>query len=354
MNLNLLKGILIVFVIFDHNEYARSVVPAFLKGMSFHVIAFLTIPFLRKSMPLRSPDFAAYLFRLYYPFFLLTLALGTFVAITSEKPFQEHAKVVLFALYNGQAQTLDAATSMGLLWFLPSLISITVVRAVIEQGTLLFARSAIASLAVLHFYIGLIGLQYQHYFPMGLLPALYVLPLAYLGVTLQRRAFDQLKVGTALLATGICYAAAKAVQMHLNLSYEVGFMLIGDATKPLALIVNDAEGVFGTLFLFQVARTAQRWFALFESSGRYSMQVYLGHAFVALVAYRLSGLLPLSIGVELRLIITVFATAAISTLLAHLVMSQTFSRRLLFPKRVSDLDPRARRFQSPSSGPSHL
>ncbi len=137
MNLNFLKGMLIILVVVDHNEFTRGLFRDFFLGLSFHVIGFMAIPFLKPALAWHSADAGAYAARLFYPFFIVTCSLWTVVSLLGNDAWLDRMGLLGLALYSGNAEVLKAATQMGLLWFLPSFISIVFIRAFIEgAGTL--------------------------------------------------------------------------------------------------------------------------------------------------------------------------------------------------------------------------
>ena len=334
MNPNVLKGLLIILVILDHNDFARSVMPGFLRGLSFHVVGFMALPFLRDSMRPFTAQFVQYAFRLYYPFALVTCVLALAAYFVKDVPAPNHIQATLLALYSGNWKVLDQVTGMGLLWFLPSLVSLLFLRALVESLPR-FAGAALLALAcVAHFFVGFIKPPAQAFFPMGLLPALYVLPLAYLIALVHKRALERIPTWLAVLLTVGVFAAVKLVQMRMNFTNEIGFLQVASHTRPLRMLFNDLEAVTGSLMLFQVARCL-RW-SLAEKCGQFSMQVYLVHAFIAAALFRAALLLP-PINSPLAFLISLGLTIVISVVLVTFVLRFSVVRRFVFPRSANDL-----------------
>ena len=335
MNLNFLKGLLIILVIVDHNEYSRSLFPGFLLGLTFHVVGFMTIPFLKAPAAPGTRAFGNYLFRLYYPFLLVACGLWLVVTLTEATPLPERLGMLALALYSGNADLLKATVHMGLLWFLPSFISVVVVRASMESARPAFKLAALAVLLAVHPFIGTFAKAVQDYLPMGLLPALYIIPLAYAGGCLHRSCFERLPAGAAILVSCALYVAIKAVQMSLGLDNEVGFASVADYTRPLALLVNDLEAVSGTLMLFQLARCSFQ--GIIEATGKYSMQMYLMHAFVALGIFKLLQALAPEAPPLLPFAGSVLATLLVTLGISVGVMRSAWLKRLIFPRDPAEL-----------------
>lgn len=328
MNLDALKGILIVLVVFDHNEFSRALCAGFLYGFGFHVVGFMTIPFL-KPAPRLDRRFADYAFRLYYPFFVVASAMALVVLVAHHVPPAEQARAWLHALYSGNADALKRASGMALLWFLPSFLALALLRGAFagRAATLLLVLAC-----ALHPFIGTLAPRLQHWLPLGLLPALYVIPLGWLGVFLQRRLFAPLPPLAALALALALFVPAKLLQMQAHLYNEVGFALVADYTRPLALLLNDLESLTGVLLLFQVCRLPLP--ALLAACGRVSLQIYLLHAFVALAVYRLVLLLPLPVGAAFALSLS--ATVGLTLLLAR-ALTHPRAARWLFPRSLAHL-----------------
>lgn len=335
MNQNILKGLLIIWVVIDHNDYSRSIFPGFLLGFSFHVVGFMALPFLRE-LPKLTPGYVAdNFFRLYYPFFWLTLLLGIIVALSSAGGLQEGVRRLLMVWYSGNSEILKQTTGMALLWFLPSMFSLMLILALLASCRRSIAFVLMLAIVAIHFFIGVVAAGAQHYLPLGLLPALYVIPLAALIALLQKRFFERLQTWPAIMIALLVFVVVKYGQMRQGLYQEVGFSLVSDYRRPLALALNDLEAITGVLLMFQLARLPLGGFI--ESCGKYSMQVYVFHGFIGFACYRLlSGLnpgWPVSVSFTLSLATTVVS----SLLLAKLVMGIDLIKRLAFPRNWAEL-----------------
>jgi fucose 4-O-acetylase-like acetyltransferase len=335
MNLNFLKGLLIILVVVDHNEFSRSLFPAFLLGMTFHVVGFMTIPFLKPPPPVFTREFAAYAFRLYYPFALLTCALWVVVTAMGTAPLAQRLEVLGIALYSGNADMLKIATQMGLLWFLPSFITLVALRSIIGRCSTAWRVAAFALLLAVHLVIGALAKALQDYVPMGLLPALYMVPLAYAGAALHQKLFERMGAPLATVLALAAFAAIKTVQMQMGLDNEVGFASVADYRHPLALLVNDLEAVSGTLMLFQFSRS--KFEGVVAACGKVSMQVYLFHAFIALGIYKALLLFAHQAPPLALFLVSVLLTVLLTLGLAWLVMRTALLKRLLFPRSPGEL-----------------
>lgn len=334
MNQNILKGILVLLVVVDHNEYARSIFPRLLDGFSFHVVGFLMIPFLRPAAPW-SKDFLNYLFRLYFPFFVIVTVMAILDAWLTPVTVYSQIWLWLHALYSGNSSLLQQVTQMALLWFLPSFIALITIRTAIENFSHVGKLIAIALFCLAHPFVGTVARELEDYLPLGLLPAVYVVPLAYFGMQLHRKVFERMPRVKALLLTAAAFVVIKYFQMQAGLHTEIGFAQVADYRQPYALLLNDLEAISGVLAMFQVARFQLGSFL--ERCGKYSLQVYLFHAFVAVVVYKglehLFGNWPVGLLFGTSLLATVLVTVA----LAQILVKQALIQRFLFPRSLAEV-----------------
>ncbi|GAB3461255.1 hypothetical protein GCM10027321_21680 [Massilia terrae] len=340
MNLNALKGILILLVILDHNDFSRLLIAGFLYGFGFHVMGFMTVPFL-KPAPKLDRAFLDYAFRLYWPFVVLVTLTALAVLATTPVTAPVQLRLWALSLYSGNSAVLKDTTHMALLWFLPSFVSMVALRAAIDSAGAMARAGAIGLLCVLHLFIGQYAAQVQDWLPLGLLPALYVIPLGYLGVWLQRRLLARVPAIPALLLAAAVFAAVKYVQVRAHFYNEVGFAEVADWRQPYALFINDAECVTGVLMLFQVCRL--RIAAVFDAFGRYSIQIYLFHAFIALGVYKAVLRFAPDAPAAVQLGVSLGATALLTLALARWMAAQPLAQRFIFPRNPQALAGAGRR-----------
>ena len=329
MNLNLLKGILILLVIVDHNDFARSIFPGFLLGFAFHVVGFMTIPFL-KPAPALDRAMGPYLFRLYWPFVVMTGMMAAAVVVLDHVPAPLQAERWLLTLYSGNSAVLKQTTGMALLWYLPSFVSLVLLRSAIERAGQPVKALTIALLCVAHLFIGPVAPVIRDYLPLGVLPALYVIPLGYLCVWAHRRLFERMPPLLALVLATAVFIPIKYLQIRANLYNEVGFTELASYRAPGALMLNDLESVFGVLMLFQLCRF--EFGAFVQACGRYSIQIYLFHAFIGLGIYKAVLRFAPELDVLAQFAISVAATAALTLLLARWLAERRLVQRFLFPR----------------------
>jgi fucose 4-O-acetylase-like acetyltransferase len=334
MNLNVVKGLLVLLVVVDHNDFSRSVFPGFLYGFTFHVVGFMTLPFLRPA-PAIDRQFGQYLFRLYWPFVVIASALALAVALlTPVAPLYQFQGWAL-TLYSGNSGVVKETTHMAMLWFLPSFVALVALRSGIDHIGRAGRVLAIVALCALHPLIGVAPERIANYLPLGLLPALYMVPLTLVIAWGHVRLLARLPRLAGLALTVLVYALVKSLQMKMHLYNEVGFAEVADYTQPLALLVNDLEAVTGVWMVFQLGRFSLG--SLIETAGKYSLQVYLFHAFVAFVLYKLLIIIASGAHPALLFCVSFALTAVLATLLGRFLAEQGSIRRLLFPRTTAEL-----------------
>jgi hypothetical protein len=334
MNPNIVKGLLILLVIVDHNDFARSVIPGFLLGFSFHVLGFLTLPFLRPA-PALDRHLVQYAFRLYHPFFVITTVLALVVFFISPVSFPHQLNLWLLSLYSGNFSLLKESTHMSMLWYLPSFVALVALRAAIEHAGPAVKCFILAGLVAIHPFIGLVAPAIQDFLPLGLLPVLYAIPLCYLAAAVHGRLFERCSRVTGIAASVALYAAVKYLQIRANLPNELGAAAVADYTQPYALLINDLEAVSGVWMVFQLGRF--RLGSFIELAGKYSLQMYCFHAFIAAVIYKTLLFTNGKLGVIYLFPLSVAMTAAITVVVCRFLTERPAFRRMMFPKNVDEL-----------------
>lgn len=337
INQNALKGMLIILVIFDHNEYAHKIYPLFLAGFSFHVIGFLSLPFLRPAEPLGKKILEKMFFSYYYPFFWIVCGMVFLNTLISQNQSTSASGVFnfLLALYSGNSQILKRVTQMSLLWFLPSFFSLMLIRSALVSGGKAIQTFFLIFLSIAHLYIGYFASEIRNFIPLGLLPTIYAFPLILIVVKFHQSILEKLNRLNAFLLITTAFLIVKYWQIRMGLGQELGFAMLADYRDFPAMIVNDLEAITGTLMLFQLARF--NFGQLITSSGQNSLQIYLFHAFVALVTYKFLEKNFANTPMNIRLIISMIITLLFTLLIAKFIMRNEILKRFLFPRSWNEL-----------------
>lgn len=334
MNQHVLKGLLIILVILDHNEYARDLFPQFLNGFSFHVIGFFALPFLRPLQSFGKNTLEKLSFAYFYPYVWFVCGMALITSIVSGKSLIASIPNLLLAIYSGNAFVLKDVTRMSLLWFLPSFVSLLLIRNLVFESQKNVKTFLILLFLLMHVGIGYIGGRNSYYVPMGLLSAAYAFPLITIIIYLHKELLAKLKREQAILISSVALILSKYWQIHMGLHQELAFVVVSDFRDMAAIMANDLEAITGTLFLFQISRLNMG--RLIEIIGRNSMQVYLFHAFVALLIFKLIEVTPNTTPVEIKFLLSMVLTTAVTSFIAQIVMKNSVSSKLLFPRNWKD------------------
>jgi fucose 4-O-acetylase-like acetyltransferase len=338
------KGLLITLIALGHDGPAFVALPwltRFLYG--FHVIGFLLLPFLlpaaRADRRVLTDRAIRYLVP-YAAFVLLSACLYTLIS-AREVPAATVLSRVAIALYSGSAMHLKRACGLALFWFLPTLFSLTVLRAglhaaatirtsgmakamvTIQPPLLVLALAAHATVAL--------SPEFSTLLPLGLGPALLALPLGLAAGRLWPWARSHPAV-TCVVAAAIAWASVRTGS-HVNLG-EMGW---GDARQPLQLALQDAHAVS----MFLAIAVAGPWLARVPGLarlGRLSMGVYLGHSFVLqalLIGTTRAGLEPLGRNAAMMALPFLVIAVAGGVVFA-LVLEREPLRRWILPRGLHD------------------
>lgn len=334
MHQDTLKGLLILLVIFDHNEYAHQQFPGFLEGFSFHVMGFFALPFLRPVEVLGRKQLQELFFRVFYPFSWIVCGMALLTLLMRGDFSMAWLGNLALALYSGNSAVLKTVTQMSMLWFLPTFLSLMLIRGLVFPYH--WVKAGLLAIAViLHPLIGTYATEVRDYLPFGLLPALYALPLIVVIVALQQSVFDKYSDLKAIAIVAAGFLVAKFFQVKLGASQELGFAEVATYRELPKLIFNDLEAVLGSLLMFQLARLNLG--PLIEKCGKNSMQVYLIHGYIALGIYKLSQKSFAALPALWLLLISLSFTALLSWLIAQRIMLTPIARRFLFPKSWKEL-----------------
>lgn len=335
MNQNIIKGFLILLVIFDHNEFAHVAFHGFLSGHGFHVVGFMVLPFLRPAGKFNSEFFKRIFFRYYYPFLIISVLMASLVAVINSTPFEISMKNLIIALYSGSSDALKTSTNMSLLWYLPSFISVLILKTALGDINRPLQIGLFFILFFLHFFVGILPREIHNYLPLGILPAIYIFPLAYIITNINNQYFMMLSPSISSFVLTIIFILVKSWQITLGSFEKIGYAVVASIAEPAALISNDLESIIGVLLIFQFSRL--KFLSFIDRAGKNSLQVYLFHPFLALIIFKLSTYFYSSQYLYLFLAITLSLTTILSLVLANKFMSNNLLRNKFFPLNVCHL-----------------
>lgn len=266
------KGLLIALVALGHCVPAQRAWPWLAAGglYDFHVIGFLLLPFLRPAPACTARTLADRAVRYLVPFAVFAVLSCAVWHVTMHP--QVSWSALPLALVRGDVVALGNGVGFTFLWFMPSLLSLSVLRSVLAAAPRVLRLALVAVLVAAHGLVA--GMVFG--LPLNPLPALFVLPLGWaVGALAARRQARWLWLA---LAVG-CAAIAALGHHHIN----VAALLVPDWRSPQWLALHDVYAVAATLAAIHFGAALARLPGLVQI-GRYSLVVYLSHQFVLKLA----------------------------------------------------------------------
>lgn len=282
--IDILKGLLILWVLVDHNDYIRSIVPNFIRLLNFHVIGFLVIPFLFNNKSISFDRVKVYFARYYLPFiyFFVFAALSNYF-LKSHYTFNVHELSI--ALLTGSMTNIDKSINLSMLWFLPTLFStvcLVLLYNRITRSLPLFFFILVMLLG--HICIG--GGGFSQNIPFGLGVSLYVFILGFL-VKKIIVFFKYYNVYLMFFCAFIIYLVTLNYGIENGLKTEVGACDVPTFRDFIDLIVIDALGLSGFLSMYYVARLIKSGFLKYL--GKNSLKIYMVHPYFYFVFLKFVG-----------------------------------------------------------------
>lgn len=281
------KGLLILIVIMDHNDFWRAIVPDPFKPLTAHVLGFLILPFLAPIKPPSIQFFRDRLVRYLVPFWwVLTIA-----AVLYYLMFQSSRDIgaVVFdwfmAATVGSAFFVKASSGFYYLWFLSSLAGLVITLTLYQSLNRSWQRVCIVLLLSCHVAITAFPGGLLKYVPFGFLIVLWVFPL---GLLIRWAVSDSniFRARFLILAAFIC-SYVYLVLIGKNL--EIMTLDLKPIADPSLFFLQDLNAISGVLVLMWLSTKLSKWRFL-NLCGKHSLMVYLLHPLVFLLGIKMFGL----------------------------------------------------------------
>jgi fucose 4-O-acetylase-like acetyltransferase len=333
------KGLLIILVIMDHNDFWRAIVPDLFKPLTAHVLGFLILPFL---VPVRPPSirfFRDRLIRYLVPFWwVLTMA-----AVLYYLMFQSGRDVgaVIYdwfmAATVGSAFLVKASSGFYYLWFLPSLAGLVITLTLYQSLNRSWQRVCTVLLLCCHVAITAFPGMLLKYVPFGFMIVLWVFPLGLL----MRWAVSDGNIYRARLPILAAFISSYVYLVLIGKNLEIMTLDLRPIADPLLFFLQDLNAISGVLVLMWLATKLNklRFLNLF---GKHSLMVYLLHPLIFLLGFKMLGLSTANLGNGQLLAATALSVGltALVTLGVALGISRiSIARTWLTPKGWADWGP---------------
>lgn len=337
------KGILMCLIVLGHNTLFSAHYPlAFNTIYNFHVASFLLLPFVFSGASAAEYQLGDRATRYLVPHFtFFALACVAYFLVFVPKDSQsvvDWLPTVPTAMLLSSEGAYRAACGFGLFWFLPALLSLTLLRAAWLRGGKGRRVAILGGAFAVHLSLGFVPQDWLRWVPWGLPLVTFLFPLALVVGEAWRRG-----VNTGGWFALLALVLVGCVWVGLALPSSSG--MAGDPRvyaidQPLRLLLHDAYLVAAFLVLlllcWQLPATVCRALAYV---GERSLFVFLAHSFVfrALIMTGFIGWLDSSLPIPSLAVAASFALTLLVTLAAHSVL-RALPRLydIVFPRSYSD------------------
>lgn len=272
---NRLKGLLILVVVLDHNDWFRQLAPQVFGPLTFHVLGFFLLAFSFSEKSLTLDFIASRMARYLVPFWwaLALTSMATSLILKSDISVLMAIENFLVAAVVGSASLTKTSAGLYMLWFLPCLFGLTCLLAGADSWTRQQGPTTVYSLAfAAHLALPYVKGVWMSWIPFGLLIAAYVF---FLGLVWRQclgfrwTAF----VGPLALA---CFMVGYGFLVVNKVHIELGTLELSALQNPGTWALHLLS-VFSALLVLVWLADCFKPLGWIERIGEQSMLVYLIH-----------------------------------------------------------------------------
>ncbi len=280
VEIDTMKGIYIVLIVIGHNILLSQLVPGFRAQIyNFHVAGFLIFPFLFNSDQITNRFVVDRAIRYLVPFVVFYTLCALLFAVLIAKPnslllwsFDYFSGLLL-----GSERAVKTGSGFALFWFLPTLYSLVLIRAIAATGTFVKTTVMIICL-VLHLIAGAVPEWAKYYIPMGVLIAAYMYPIGWaLGYAWPRF------IAPNIYKTGIVGIVVLAVCAYISNKLETGINLgkikLYSINSMADMLLYDIYILSAFVAIASMSILVAR-VKILSILGKYSLVIYLVHSLV--------------------------------------------------------------------------
>ncbi len=333
------KGILITLIVVGHNPLITGAFPGLFEALySFHVLAFLLLPFWFPVPPLSgrlAGDRTVRYLVPHYAFYLLACVVFA-LTLAGDAPGQRVFAIAMGALI-GSADTVKAGSGLSLFWFLPALLTLTLLRS-------WFARSGGATALLLlalvaHVGIGALPEAVLMLVPFGLLIALFAFPLGQLITWMWPRYIAPRLLGWGA-AAGLVWMATLVYIYSTRSAFNIGELSVYSLAQPFHLVLHDVSALSAFVALAALCATPIGRIPFLAALGRASLLIYLIHSFIFQALLLLVPRLGMPANLMMGLVLLVI-TLILSYGVAHVLATSRVFQRWVTPRYAAEWPPTA-------------
>jgi len=270
-----IKGILIVVVAADHNDWFRQLAPNLFEPLTFHVLGFFLLAFTfgtkEWSLTYISNRIARYMIPYWWALSATTLAF--FLMYRSHASASDSLLAWGLAMLIGNAPFTKSASGLLMLWFLPALFGLTCLLAMFDSLRSHRIKLVVWGVAlVAHLTTPVAPRAIMLWLPFGFAIAINIF---FLGLVWRELLNCRLPRLWGPIVTSIfilSYGVLVSGPTHLEIAT---FYLVG-INQPQILFFQDISGIMGVLTVVWLASLPKqlKWA---EAIGKNSLLVYLIH-----------------------------------------------------------------------------
>lgn len=326
--LNIIKGILVLCVVIEHNLEIEDLYPRIkIIFESFDVFGFFLIAFCFPARKLSFEFFKDRAFRYLVPFFwyysLSSLIYNFFIIKISMSDFSINYSLGLLFL---STPFIKSACGFALYWFLPCYLAITIIRSIYASNSKNKIFLIVISLSF-HFVLTNMLAPYIKWIPLSLSVALYCFPVCLFFEIIWKH------LGKKTYFQILCFFLF-VFSLSLIGFYKEKFWLFASilpsVNEPEWLLIGDVCALSSIPALY--------WFSsmlnlrILSYMGKYSICIYLTHNLVYYVIKYNFKNLDSPIAAVLTALFTILGAILVTYLITHIIIFQ----KLIFPRNVKD------------------
>lgn len=347
---DLIKGILILLVIADHNDFIRTLFKSEFKPLTLHVLGFFFLAahytmqggMQRASLADKAVRYGVPFLLFYAAYSLMYHVLGM---AAGGAALTDLAVDVVAGAAIGSFVLVKQGAGTAFLWFLPAFFGFVLLAGQFSK-TVGNARVAmLVALWIVHVTIGMLPAAMTTAMPFGLTTALYILPLAILCGRLEKLLVHVSNAAFAVVVTGCLSVLSYAYLVRSGTNIEIGALEVPAFPRHWdILLAHDVSVVSGFLFLCLLASRDRLAPQFMYDLGKHSLLVYLIHpAIFFIVRTLITRVLPdfpsmggswvTNAGLSLA---SIFLTACVSLGIARVILHFPALTRCMTPRGVDD------------------
>ncbi len=272
---NAAKGVLILFVILGHASNFWTPEPFLTFSIKyFHVACFLLFPFIYDIRKFDVAFIKNAFARYYIPFAVFLIGYSVLYYIYAAPDLQNWGRAIGESLIFGNKPMLDASSGLRALWFMPVLISIVVINALLIGRFKMPLWALLVIGFCLHISVGAIPEPLKYYFPLGFVNAAY---LVFIGFSIRylcmAKSMEYLQKNSHVFL--LMFMAGIFFSHYFDTLIKFPVIFLPDYTDIKSIIIHDT--IIISAFMFLMTSPLFKTSNFLKWCGKNSLTLYLTH-----------------------------------------------------------------------------